>query len=328
MLLHTGIVYWMLHEQIRALAGLLREGVGSQWTAFRHHADDELGEADGHGTAIAPSEGASPASGREADLDQPFLSRDDEGMGRVGDAPSAYNGPTGGGALASAMQQPADDSDPPASFKGRPLEPETAIQPPKPKTAANRPRIIEGAGQQLAAEQPEIKPDVQPGPPAPQPERPLAKAPATPPAVPNNAIAMNSASGAASPANQSGLPVQSADPAPKGDSEIDPFSHQASIQIRDGKMVVQSGRKYSITRPRLTLAGRDYLIARGAAAVTLKLTLDEAGKVIRVDIERSSGSNDIDQPIFLAAHEWTFEPDKSATGIPKKTTFTITCGYQ
>jgi len=103
-LLHCGLVWWMLHEQIRLLADALASGVASSWAELRpQRADDELGESTGKGTAIAASDGQQMASGFEADLDQPFLSRDPAGMGHVGDAPSNYTGPTGSGALASAM---------------------------------------------------------------------------------------------------------------------------------------------------------------------------------------------------------------------------------
>jgi len=298
----------MLHEQIRTLAGLLASGVASQWAELRHHPDDELGEANGHGTSIAPSEGDQPASGREADLDQPFLSRDDEGMGRAGDAPSKYTGPTGRGPLASAMQQPSADIEPPASFAGRSLEPQMEIKPPAPKAAPKPVSEIEGAGPKVASNDSAAKPETQVAdatPPDPTP----AEAPAAKPAVATNAMAMNNAPTPPSPARQPGLPVQSADPAPKSDSEIDPFSQNSSAEIRAGKMVVRSGRKAKLTRPRMSLAGFWDGVGLGRAAVTMKLTIDPDGKVIRAEVLQSSGSNEIDNPIGLEAYNWWFEPN-------------------
>ncbi len=107
-LLHGWLIGWMVRDEIRILADQLARGVKSDWSLLAHRVNkDELGEADGLGTAIAESAGEKPASGMEADMDQPFLSRDPVGMGKVGDAPSPYTGPTGGGPLSSEMRQAA-----------------------------------------------------------------------------------------------------------------------------------------------------------------------------------------------------------------------------
>jgi len=159
-------------------------------------------------------------------------------------------------------------------------------------------------------------------PPSPNDSATPAAKPALPPAIAHDAVAMNSAS--PTPARQPGLPVQSADPAPKSDSEIDPFTQTASAELRAGKMVVRAGRKAKLTRPRLPLAGFWDGVAMGHAAVTMRLTIEASGKVARADVLQSSGSNEIDNPICLEAYNWWFEPNKNAAGEPVKTVIPFT----
>lgn len=89
-------------------------------------------------------------------------------------------------------------------------------------------------------------------------------------------------------------------------------------------MVVRSGRKAKLTRPRLSLAGFWDGVGLGQAAVTMKLTIDPDGKVVRADVLRSSGSNEIDNPICLEAYNWWFEPNKNKAGEPVRTVIPFT----
>ena len=116
-----------------------------------------------------------------------------------------------------------------------------------------------------------------------------------------------------------------ADPAPMSDSEVDAFSVLGSAEFRSGKVTVQSGRQVKTRRPRIGLAGMVDLAQRTTAQVVLKVAVDPTGKVTDVNVLRSSGSNEIDQPCRVAMYEWWFEPKKDAAGhaVPDVFQFTI-----
>jgi TonB family protein len=59
----------------------------------------------------------------------------------------------------------------------------------------------------------------------------------------------------------------------------------------------------------------------------LKLRIDETGKVYSATIFRSSGSNNIDEPVKLAAYSWWFEPAKDQNGKPTKDVILFTVGF-
>jgi TonB family protein len=115
-------------------------------------------------------------------------------------------------------------------------------------------------------------------------------------------------------ASSSPYPSAAADPAPMSESESDPFMKTGSVEFRAGKVDAQFGRKVKTTRPKLTLAGRYDLVAKGGASLQLKVRIDPNGNVTHVDILRSSGSNEIDQPCRVAVYEWWFEPTRSSNG--------------
>ena len=50
-----------------------------------------------------------------------------------------------------------------------------------------------------------------------------------------------------------------------------------------------------------------------------------SGKVTAVDVFKSSGSNEIDQPCLIAMYDWWFEPlrDKAGRPVPDTILFTI-----
>jgi len=118
-----------------------------------------------------------------------------------------------------------------------------------------------------------------------------------------------------SSANQPGAPQPSADPAPMAESETDPFSSTGSVRFLPGRADVQFGRKHRLVRPRFTLAGMSAALQLPSPIlVGMRLHLDAAGNVIRVDIVRSSGSPDIDQPVKVAAYQWWLEPTRNKAG--------------
>jgi TonB family protein len=136
----------------------------------------------------------------------------------------------------------------------------------------------------------------------------------------------------AQPAGGGGKPgpnVAPADPAPQSDSESDPFSKAGAVKFKRGATDIQFGRKHKIVRPRLGLAGEaDMLNLRAPVTLILALTLDETGKVISVQVLKSSGSNNIDQACKVAAYQWWLEPTKDkATGKPIKDVVPFAIGF-
>ena len=120
-------------------------------------------------------------------------------------------------------------------------------------------------------------------------------------------------------------PGRGADPAPQSDSEVDAFSILGSARFRDGRVSVRAGRQVKTRRPKIGLAGMVDLAQQTAAQVVLKVAVDATGKVTDVDVVKSSGSNEIDQPCRVAVYEWWFEPKKDAAGraVPDVFRFTI-----
>jgi hypothetical protein len=106
------------------------------------------------------------------------------------------------------------------------------------------------------------------------------------------------------------------DPAPQSDSESDPFTKIGSVVFRAGTIEARFGRKVKTIRPRLTLAGQVDVLALEYPTLQLKVAIDETGKVVSVDVIRSSGSNEIDLPCQRAMYDWWIEPAKGADGKP------------
>lgn len=119
-----------------------------------------------------------------------------------------------------------------------------------------------------------------------------------------------------------------ADPAPMGDSEVDAFSVLGSAEFRGGKVSVQSGRQVKTRRPKIGLAGMVDLAQRTAVRVVLKVAVDPTGKVTDVNVLRSSGSNEIDQPCRVAMYEWWFEPKKGSDGRPVPDVFQFAINFR
>ena len=115
-------------------------------------------------------------------------------------------------------------------------------------------------------------------------------------------------------AAQSNAPA--ADPAIMSDSESDPFSRSdAAVMFRDGRMDVRLGRKVKTVRPRLSIAAEIDLFSMQFPRMVVRLSVDAAGQVRRVDIVRSTGSASADQEVKVALYQWWVEPARSPTGV-------------
>jgi TonB family protein len=143
-----------------------------------------------------------------------------------------------------------------------------------------------------------------------------------PPAAPPIEIAIAAPTPPSEAARSAG---SGADPAPQSDSESDAFSVLGSAQFRGGRVTVQSGRRVKTRRPKVGLSGMVALAQRTTAQVVLQVSVDASGNVTNVDVARSSGSNDIDQPCRVAMYDWWFEPRKDTAGraVPDVFQFTI-----
>jgi TonB family protein len=111
------------------------------------------------------------------------------------------------------------------------------------------------------------------------------------------------------------------------DSESDAFSVLGSARFVNGELRVRAGRKVRSRRPKIGLAGQlDAVYSR--VEVTLRVATDKTGKVTAVDVAKSSGSNEIDQPCRVSMFDWWFEPKKDAAGNPVADVFNFTIGFQ
>jgi len=112
-----------------------------------------------------------------------------------------------------------------------------------------------------------------------------------------------------------------ADPAPMSDSESDAFSTLGGVDFRDGKMEARFGRAFKSVRPRLSLAAQIDLMSIARPRMVLKVAIDAKGEVTAVDVVRSTGSEQVDQPVKVAMYQWWFEPAKGPNGQPAADTF-------
>lgn len=282
-----------------------------------------LGEPDAAGTAIDTSPGEEPLLAPKGFQDQPFLSRDPVGPGKVGDEPSESLMVPGDGSSGT----PAPPVPPSDATIGLPAE-QTAMQPfepPKPPEALAAKMPNQDLITPPLSPQPQPAPDSadagatelpaqEAAPPEPAPRDPApandpvqsAPAPAPPPAT---GSPPTPASSGARPG-----PLTAADPAPKADSEIDPVSMVDSLNLRRGSTIARSGRKHRVTRPQLDLAAKADLFSLRAGSLVLGLRIDQTGNVSHVKIIRSSGSEALDQTCKVAAYNWWFEPLTDKTG--------------
>jgi hypothetical protein len=296
------MVWWMLRDELNAmvlslLAGRPAPMVDSSETAVitppelpqpkkedPFDIDIDLGDWNGTGHSIAKADGNQPLAGRKAEQDQPLLSRDPVGHGRIGDAPTQYTGPIGnGGQAIEHLRETVEDQD---------------------------------TGQQAVAMKFPVEAPVVTKP-TPKPVAGPDNAP--PPQVASGPTVVASGGGGATPQKAQDAPNKSADPAPMSDSEIDLFSRNAVVEFRQGKAVPQFGRKATLTRPRIPLAGAIDAFAMGRAVrITLVLKTDEKGQVVNARVARGSGSNEIDNPVRREAYNWTFDPGDKDHPFPSE----------
>ena len=252
-----------------------------------------LGDAEGTGYAIDESPGERQLLARQGAVDQPMLSRDPVGPGRVGDEPSEWTlAPGDGGATDSArLPSPAFASAADAPAVG--IAASAAVP-----SAASHPRneVARDPAGDLAAAQ--ATPDQMTAPSA------VAPSAAPPPAA-------SAGDGDARPG-----PRVAADPAPKGESELDPVSVVGTMDFRNGSTTVRAGRKHKIIRPRLTLDAKLDLVSLGSTYLILRMRLDESGNVTSSEVARSSGSNSVDQVFKVTSYEWWFEPARDQRNRP------------
>jgi TonB family protein len=106
------------------------------------------------------------------------------------------------------------------------------------------------------------------------------------------------------------------------------FTHRAGAWSRAVTLTAGLGLLLKPRRPQLLLAGETDLIALQKAVVKLQIDTDATGKVTRVDVVESSGSNAIDQPTRVAIYDWWFEPKKDSAGNPLPDRFQFTIGWR
>jgi TonB family protein len=233
--------------------------------------DEELGEALGKGTAASSNDAETPMLARRADQDQAWLSHEPSAPGAGQDA------------ISSAMSEPTQPQ--PQQQQSQRRSNEVAIA--NAKQPFGLPTDPYGIAAPYAVRPPSQTADLA-----------TAVASAAPPAA-----VMSQAMPAAS--------KRGGDPAPKAESDSDPFSTVGNVDFRAGKVDARVGRKYRITRPIFNLGSFVDMTTLPGSSVVLRMYLDDAGNVVNVEIAKSSGSNSIDQPCKLAAYRWWFEPRKN-----------------
>lgn len=306
----------------------------------------EFGESDGKGAAMHSVAGEQPMLAHKGPQDQPSISRDDPGQGDRNNKPSEDGGKPGEPGKpspAAKVAQAPGQTTPPPVFGVVPPEQELT-HPALPRHRQQEPAAAIGAG-------PLVRPadDTLPGTTQPSREKlamltpshlpvtvePAIKnpelaakpsGPATRPAVPGERIAKAGANGEGGTADKTSKST-APDPAPKTDSESDPFSMTGSAVFRAGRVDARFGRKVKTVRPRLELAGQYDLLSLPSPSVIMKVRADESGRVRNVEIVKSSGSSEVDQPCQLAMYEWWFEPPKDKAGKPQPAEMTWTISW-
>jgi len=278
---------------------------------------DDIGDPSGAGIASNGSPGDKPMQAREAEEDQALLSRDPVGMGRIGDPPSKWTGPTGsgaGGPLAAAQAL---------------VPPAPAIQPAELPAPSPPREVMGGAPAVVVRALPE--PDVKVAAVAVDPKPPVAMASAAPTQVataaqPEQVTPRPQARG---DGQRPGLPLRSADPLPENDSDSDPFLRITSTAIyHDGKLDVRDGRVVKAVRPQLGIAGLVDVFKLNFPKVVCRIEIAPTGKVISVKVAQSSRSIAIDEPVQTAMYDWTFQPARDRHGKPIADTIYFTIEFR
>jgi TonB family protein len=319
---------------------------------------DDMGDRNGAGTASSASQGPTPLQARQADQDQPQLSRDPSGPAKMGHQPSPSDAPPGergrGGQRGEIfVQTPPEQTSPPRPTEKSPLQkPLAGATPPPPSQQPAKPALPKPVAQptlatDLVAEATaKLKTLLIPPPakspaeiPAPSPKSVAVqpKTPPTPSVPPAPAVAAvppaptppkPSEQVQVQPATGDGLApgrAAAADPYQQSDSESDAFTTVGSAVVHDGRINVRSGRRIKTVRPLLLVPGILDTLGVSDPTVQLKVNIDASGKVAFVTVVHSSGSNDIDQPCVVAMYDWWFEPSRDSKGkpIPDVVLFTL-----
>ncbi len=308
--------------------------------------DTLLGDAAGKGDSADANPGdekmQSPWTAPEV---QSFLSRDPQGPGKMHDEPSQSTQLPGDNAasagdpaamfgVAQAAAQtsfatPAEPSPPspmfpsraqPNSAQSNPTDtnPPTDAPPEEHNPDSNRPERSSPPAVAMASTADNL--------PA-EPNSPPPSA-ASPDSPPSNSSANSAAESSQVSGGHPGPQLARADPAPQSDSESDPFAKEGSVKFKSGSTDVQFGRKHKLLNPRLGLAAQtDLMQLRAPITLMLALSLDESGNVTRVEILKSSGSQNVDQACKVAAYQWWIEPSKDKDGKPVKDVIPFTIGF-
>jgi TonB family protein len=324
--------------------------------------DGEFGERTGHGEALNSLAGLEPFVGRLGPQDQAPLSRDPIGNGRLADEPQkatalreGIDAPIpqsiagDGGASApfgagngNEMPQPAVVARPPLKAVAVEENAELVKVKPVEKTVEAEPVkaiAIEQKGSE--AEPVKVGPVKSPAQPADKAAEKVAVAVAVPQAVktpeppvstenkgegknPQDSGQGKNNGATAAAANPGGM---AGDPAPMSESESDAFSRMGNIQVRNGRVEARLGRDFKSVKPRLSLKGELDAISIAKPIVEMKVLVDETGRVIDVQVLRSSGSNEIDLPTTTAMYKWWIEPAKNKEGKAVKDVILVTFSY-
>jgi len=313
-----GLLGWWLMEDYNALLGAssrlpiaakqdTRDLIVPAPPPFPDLYPNLMGEATGVGDASASTPGDQPLEARASDQTQPITRQD----------PSADSGQQShkpGSPAQSTLDtfSPAEPNPvnvaPPASSDSKPFGVASAtpdlLSPTLPKT----PRVK----QEIAADayDPPDELDQKDG-----PTTTVMRAPESTPRAPRP-------SEQAAPESTTGAPSELAS---KSDSESDPFKKNGVFNLRNGKVDARFGRKVKIVRPHFSLAGLWDQDTPGSAVAILAIAINAEGTVTKVEILKSSGSNEIDLPIQRAMYRWWIEPLKDGNGkpIPDVTIWTI-----
>jgi len=206
----------------------------------------------------------------------------------------------------------------PKEVKPQPVKPAYALLATPPAPASPTPDPAQPTIQQRQQDNPDRKekPDV---------TKPAAHSPPPAPSLPAPAAGAAASARATGDGRQPGSERPSGDPGQMSDSESDAFSKIGSAQISDGKLDVRFGRKIKTVRPHIPVVGQVDSFALLNPSVTLKVNIDATGKVTEVSVNKSSGSNEIDQPTLIAMYDWWFEPlrDEKGNALPDCVLFTI-----
>lgn len=111
-------------------------------------------------------------------------------------------------------------------------------------------------------------------------------------------------------------------PGIKSDKQADPVARDKPIEIRPGQPAAAEGLDIVTRKPVFT---KLTLMTASPANPTINITFDRMGRVTNVTVTKSSGREDVDEPIVNAAYQWRARGPKLAqlTEADPKATITI-----